>query len=156
MTKKLLGVLLGTFLCTASAQSGPVDHYTTADLSRDLAKLKTAAAATGSASETLEHYNNHFTMLAYRSTNGAAELHQQLADFFYVVHGSATLVTGGTIPDSTLASPGELRGKAVVGGASTSLGVGDVVHIPAGTPHQLLIAPGQEFLYFVVKVKEQD
>jgi hypothetical protein len=31
-----------------------------------------------------------------------------------------------------------------------------VVHIPAGTTHQLLIAPGHEFLYFVVKVKEHD
>jgi quercetin dioxygenase-like cupin family protein len=30
--------------------------------------------------------------------------------------------------------------------------VGDVVHIPANTPHQLLVK--KEFLYFVVKVDQ--
>ena len=156
MTRKLLGILLGVLMGAATAQAGPVDHYTSADLSRELDKLKAGAAATGSASETLERYPNHFTMLAYRSKNGGAELHEQFADIFYVVRGRATLVTGGTIPDSAQVSPGELRGKAVVGGTQTLLGVEDVVHISAGIPHQLLVAPSDEFLYFVVKVKEHD
>jgi uncharacterized RmlC-like cupin family protein len=32
------------------------------------------------------------------------------------------------------------------------LGVGDVVHIPVKVPHQLLVEPGKQFTYFVVKV----
>jgi hypothetical protein len=30
--------------------------------------------------------------------------------------------------------------------------VGDIVHIPAKTAHQLLVAPGKVFTYFVIKV----
>jgi uncharacterized RmlC-like cupin family protein len=29
---------------------------------------------------------------------------------------------------------------------------GDVVHIPAGVPHQFFVQPGKQVTYFVVKV----
>jgi len=29
---------------------------------------------------------------------------------------------------------------------------GDVIHIPAGTPHQFFIAPGSQITYFLVKI----
>jgi quercetin dioxygenase-like cupin family protein len=35
------------------------------------------------------------------------------------------------------------------------LSTGDIVHIPAGTPHQLLLDKGKPFTYFVVKVTGQ-
>jgi quercetin dioxygenase-like cupin family protein len=41
-----------------------------------------------------------------------------------------------------------------VGGTSHKLAAGDVVHIPANTPHQLLVEPGTQFTYFVVKVNQ--
>jgi len=156
MTGRLLGILLGVLMVAANAPAAPADHYTVGDLVRDLDKLKAQAAATGAAGETLQRYPNHFTMLSYRTKDGGAEIHQRFADVFYVVRGKATLVTGGAIPDSAEESPGEIRGKAVVGGERAALGAGDIVHIPAGTPHQLLIAPGEELLYFVIKVKERD
>jgi mannose-6-phosphate isomerase-like protein (cupin superfamily) len=130
------------------------DHYTTNDLSREMQKLKAEAASTGGASETLQRYASHYTMLAYRTKNGPAEIHRQFADMFYIVRGKATLVAGGTIPGAAEESPGELRGKAVEGGAQTPLGPGDVVNIPAGTPHQMLLAPCDEIFFFVTKVKE--
>jgi mannose-6-phosphate isomerase-like protein (cupin superfamily) len=143
-------------MAAAAAQAGMADHYTADGLTQEMEKLKAQAAATGSASETLQRYANHFTMLAYRTKNGSAEIHRQFADMFYIVRGRATLVTGGTLAGAKEESPGELRGTAVEGGALTALGPGDVVNIPAGTPHQLLVAAGDEFLYFVVKVKESD
>jgi mannose-6-phosphate isomerase-like protein (cupin superfamily) len=156
MSGKGAGIVMGAVLAAATVQAAPADHYTAAGLSSEMAKLKTQAATTGSASETLQRYVNHFTMLAYRSKDGPAEVHKQFADMFYIVKGKATLVTEGTIPDIKEESPGEWRGKAVTDGKRTTLGEGDVVNIPAGTPHQLLVAPGEELLYFVIKVKEPE
>ena len=156
MTGKTAGIVLGALMAVAAAQAAPADHYTAAQLVHKMAELKAQAAATGSASVKLQQYTNHFTMLAYRNKDGGAEIHTQFADVFYIVRGKAVLLTEGTIPDSHEESPGELRGTAVVDGTKTPLGPGDVVHIPAGTPHQLLVPKGKELLYFVIKVKEHD
>lgn len=156
MAGKATGIVLGALMAGAAAQAAPADHYTIADLTKAMARLKTEAAATGSASEKLQQYPNHFTMLAYRNKDGGGEVHQQFADVFYIVRGKATLVTEGTLAGAKKESPGELRGTGVEGGKKTALGPGDVVHIPAGTPHQLLVPKGHELLYFVIKVKEHD
>jgi quercetin dioxygenase-like cupin family protein len=50
---------------------------------------------------------------------------------------------------------GEIRGSSIAGGERHNLGVGDIVHIPAGTPHQLLVENGKPFTYFVIKVSAQ-
>ena len=151
--------LVATFVFAVfcvGAPASPVDHYGVADLATTADALKTKAAASGSASITLAQYPNHRTMLSYRNKDGGGELHVKEADIFYVVRGKAMLVTEGTLEGSHEESPGELRGTKVAGGTTTALREGDVVHIPAGTTHQLLVAPGDEFLYFVVKIKEHD
>ncbi len=113
-----------------------------------------AAQGEGSASETLEKYPHHYTMLAFRSRDGGGEVHQNYADLFYIVDGQATLVTGGELVDQKTSGPGELRGASVKGGTRQELKVGNVVHIPAGMPHQMLVAAGDTVTYFVVKVQE--
>jgi len=40
----------------------------------------------------------------------------------------------------------------VSGGTETEIKPGDIVVIPAGIPHQLLLPPGESFYYFVFKV----
>jgi len=40
-------------------------------------------------------------------------------------------------------------------GERRQVGEGDIIHIPANTPHQLLIENGKPFTYFVVKVTGQ-
>ena len=156
MTGKTTGALLGALIASAAAGAAPADHYTASDLTNAMDGLKAKAAATGSASDTLATYSRHHTMLAFRTKDGTAEVHSQYADVFYIVRGRATLLTEGTLEGHHEESPGEIRGTAVTGGKSTALGQGDVVHIPAGTPHQLLVAKGDELLYFVIKIKEQD
>lgn len=58
--------------------------------------------------------------------------------------------------DSRQTDNGEFRGTGLEGGSQTLLKKGDIVHIPAGVPHQLRIAPGNTFTYFVVKVTEPE
>jgi len=154
MTGKTTGIVLGAIIAGSSAGAAPADHYSPADLAKVGEALKAKAAATGGASEALAKYNNHHTMLAYRTKDGPAEIHAQFADIFFIVRGKATLFTEGTLEGWKEESPGEIRGLKITGGKTTVLGPGDVVHIPAGTPHQLQLAPGDELLYFVLKVQE--
>jgi mannose-6-phosphate isomerase-like protein (cupin superfamily) len=93
-------------------------------------------------------------MLAFRSQSGKAELHEKFADFYVVVDGKATLVSGGQMVHGATTAPGEVRGDSIEGGKETQLKKGDIVHIPANIPHQLMLSKGDTFKYFIVKVQE--
>jgi mannose-6-phosphate isomerase-like protein (cupin superfamily) len=90
------------------------------------------------------------TQVAVRIKSGRGELHQKADDVFFVISGTATLVSGGKIvnPKGDL----EVRGDSVQGGTRILLHKGDVVHIQHSVPHQLLIDPGKTFTYVVVKI----
>ncbi len=150
-----LAALLLSFGVTA--QTMTLDHWTPAQLLQRAEHLReNAAHGDGSASETLERYPRHYTMLAFRSRSGSGELHQNYADLFYILDGSAIVVTGGELVDPKTTAPGELRGASVKGGSRQEVKAGDIVHIPAGTPHQMLLPEGSTVTYFVVKVQEKE
>ena len=158
MRKVVSGILICLLTMSvmgAYAQTMKSDHWSTAELLERAKHLKELAArADGSASETLEKYPHHYTMLAYRQHSGGGEAHQDFADIFFILDGHATVVTGGSLVDAKTTAPGEMRGKSVDGGSRQELKAGDVVHIPAGMPHQTLVADGETVTYFVVKVEE--
>jgi len=85
-----------------------------------------------------------------RERPGLVELHTQETDVIYVVDGTATFVTGGTMVDGKLVSPGQLRGTSITGGDTHHLKKGDVIIVPNGTPHQFT-ETSNPFLYFIVK-----
>jgi len=131
------------------------DHWSKAQLLERAKHLQEQAAkGDGSASETLEKYPHHYTMLAFRQKSGGGELHKNFADMFVILDGHATVVTGGSIADQKTVGAGEIRGKSVEGGTRQDVKAGDVVHIPAGMPHQTLVADGDTVTYFVVKAEE--
>ena len=160
-TRSLFAAILAitAFLIASGVQAQTMqsDHWSPSQL-KDRAKhlRELAASGNGSASETLTTYPRHFTMLAFRSRSGAGELHEHFADIFTIVDGHATLVTGGHLTDPKATHPGEMAGTGVEGGSAQELQPGDIVHIPAGMPHQMQIAPGESVTYFVVKVEETD
>ena len=138
----------------AVAQEAKMDHWSRGELMERAKHLQELAAQTGSASETLVNYPHHYTMLAFRNRDGGGEVHQNFADVFFIVDGKAALVTGGEVIEPKSAGPGETRGASVKGGSRQELKAGDVVHIPAGMPHQMLLAQGDTVTYYVVKVEE--
>jgi glc operon protein GlcG len=87
------------------------------------------------------------------SLPGQAEIHTRDTDIIYVLQGSATLVTGGRAVDAKPAGPEELRGRAIEGGVTREITVGDVVVVPNGTPHWFKQVNGP-LLYYVVKVRQ--
>jgi mannose-6-phosphate isomerase-like protein (cupin superfamily) len=131
------------------------DHWSSAVLLERAAYLhKLAKQGDGSAGETLKEYPRHCAMLSFRSRDGEAEIHENFADVFYVLDGRATLVTGGTVAGARLTKPGETRGTSIEGGARQELRAGDVAHVPAGLPHQMLVAGEQTVTCLVMKVQE--
>ena len=66
--------------------------------------------------------------------------------------GSATFITGGSVPDAKVIEPNELRGAAIVRGDSRRIVTGDVIVVPAGVPHMFTDVQGP-LDYYVVKVR---
>ena len=118
--------------------------------------LAKARSGSGSAGITLANYNGHYTMLTARTKSGGGELHQHYADFLFVIAGEGTELTGGTLLSPKNLPDGEVRGTALEGATPHPLHKGDVIHIPAGTPHQAIEAPGQTITIYVVKVREPE
>jgi uncharacterized protein GlcG (DUF336 family) len=85
-----------------------------------------------------------------REGPGVAEVHDWETDVVYVLEGSATVVTGGTVVDPKVTEPGQVRGPVIQGGESRRIARGDVVVIPAGVPHWFKEVQGP-LTYFVVK-----
>jgi mannose-6-phosphate isomerase-like protein (cupin superfamily) len=56
--------------------------------------------------------------------------------------------------DAKTTAPNEMRGPSIKGGMEKPVAAGDIVTIPAKLPHQVKLAPGKEFTYFVVKVTQ--
>ena len=87
-----------------------------------------------------------------RDQAGQAEVHTRDTDIIYVISGSATFVTGGTVVDGKATAADEVRGASIRGGDARTLGPGDVVVVPNGTPHWFKTVTGS-LHYYVVKVQ---
>lgn len=97
-------------------------------------------------------FRDHLLEISHRDSSGQAELHKNKADVMVIQQGKATLLTGGEVIDPKDTEPNEVRGSAIKGGVKHEVGPGDVIEIPAGVPHQFLLAPGTQITYLVVKV----
>jgi mannose-6-phosphate isomerase-like protein (cupin superfamily) len=91
---------------------------------------------------------------SHRSGPGQVEVHEKETDVIYVVEGHATFVTGGTMVGGKTTKPGQMLGSGIQGGDTHKLTSGDVVVVPAGTPHWFKEVP-ESISYYVVKVLKQ-
>jgi uncharacterized RmlC-like cupin family protein len=138
------------------AQSGNtgVHVWTSADIAAKGKALAQKINAQKVASEVIATEGNRKFMVAHREGSGVAEWHEKEADVMFISAGSVTMVYGGTMVDGKTTEPGEMRGPSIRGGTEAKLGAGDVLHIPAKVPHQMILAPGAQVTYFVTKVVE--
>jgi mannose-6-phosphate isomerase-like protein (cupin superfamily) len=75
------------------------------------------------------------TVIANRGMQRGAEMHAMTNHVFIIVDGEAEFVTGGTMIEPKEISPGQTRAKGIEGGVTHHLSKGDVIAIPANTPH---------------------
>ena len=141
--------LVIVLLCLASAVSAqqppaaqptPTDrtrasHLTAADLAAALATLPADRPSASVRVFSLDPYNVNVERRLPRPQG--ASVHEAQAEFFHVVEGSATLLTGGTLVGETR-NGANLSGKAIEGGTAQKFGKGDFLLVPSGVPHQFI------------------
>jgi glc operon protein GlcG len=87
-----------------------------------------------------------------RDAEGQVEVHEKDADIIYMLGGTTTFVTGGSMVGGQPTAPDEIRGTGINGGETRRLTKGDVIVVPKGTPHWFKEVSGP-VLYYVVKVR---
>lgn len=139
----------------AAQTAGHAQVFSAKTVAAELATLTQEAKAKGSGGTTLYNYGSHAIELSVRTESGGSEIHAHFDDIFVVTRGHATLITGGTVLNGkTNSATGETEGSGIRGGHAQTIVKGDIVNIPAGTPHQLIIPHHSVYSAIVIKVHE--
>ena len=120
----------------ASPAGAPRTMVSAADVAALIAKAKVdrkdTQALLAQSMIRLDQYN---VSLEYRAAVANAAVHETEAELFYVVDGSATLVTGGKLKNESRTNAANLTGSGIDGGQSRHVAKGDFIMVPEGVPH---------------------
>jgi mannose-6-phosphate isomerase-like protein (cupin superfamily) len=98
--------------------------------------------------------NDHgLIVIAQRRGAGEVEVHEKTNHVFIIVEGEATFVTGGTLVGAKDTAPGQRRAPNVEGGEVHHLTKGDVITIPAKTPHWFKEVPTKTIAYYAINTE---
>jgi len=92
-------------------------------------------------------------MLANRRGAGEVEVHDKTNHIFIITEGEATFVTGGTMVNPRQTGPGQTRAASVEGGTTYHLSKGDVITVPAKTPHWFKEVTTQTIAYYAINLE---
>ena len=92
-------------------------------------------------------------ILANRRGAGEVEVHDRTNHIFIIVEGEATFVTGGTLVGAKNTAPGQIRATSLNGGQTHQLKKGDVITIPAKTPHWWKEVPTKTIAYYAINTE---
>lgn len=147
--------LFGLFPLMGADPTGAM-QWTAGQFDAKAKVLATKLDPTGSGMEQLLKENSYNIVLVHREgKNGQSEIHEHLADFIIMRSGQCAVLVGGQAINSKPTAPGELRGDKVEGGTRYAMNAGDMLYIPANTPHQFLIDKGKAIDAIVIKVEPQ-
>lgn len=111
----------------AAPPESPALHKSDAELA---AALKEAAgrAAGGAQTAAVSNTDQYRINIVRRTQGGNPLTHAGNTELHHIIDGSATVVTGGTVVRTS-------NGATVEGGVSRRVAKGDVILVPADTPH---------------------
>jgi mannose-6-phosphate isomerase-like protein (cupin superfamily) len=134
-----IGLILTLLTAAAMAQQPAAPAMKTYTSSADITALiaKAKSERKGDAPTTTENilrlapYN---ASLEFRAAVGPAAIHEKEAEFFYVIDGLATMVTGGKLTEEKR-NGDNLTGTGIEGGTPRSVAKGDFIVVPENTAH---------------------
>jgi mannose-6-phosphate isomerase-like protein (cupin superfamily) len=94
-------------------------------------------------------------VLAQRREAGPAEFHDRTNHVFIMVEGEATMVVGGTMVEPKRTAPSQMRAPSIEGGTTYHLSKGDVITIPAKTPHWFKEISTKTVAYYAVNIESE-
>jgi len=94
-------------------------------------------------------------VLANRRTSGEVEYHDHTNHVFVIVEGEATLVVGGTMVQAKRTASDQMRAPSAEGGTTYHLSKGDVITIPAKTPHWFKEVSTKTIAYYAVNIESE-
>jgi mannose-6-phosphate isomerase-like protein (cupin superfamily) len=80
--------------------------------------------------------------LEYRPGSGAAALHEKDAELMVVLDGTGNIITGGKMVDEKRVNAANLTAPSIADGTTRAVVKGDMILIPANTPHQVIATGG--------------
>ena len=92
-------------------------------------------------------------ILANRRGAGEVEVHDKTNHIFIIVEGEATFITGGTLVGAKNTAPGQIRAASLNGGQTHQLKKGDVITVPAKTPHWWKDVSTKTIAYYAINTE---
>ena len=127
--------VLGLSMLAQNAGVAPASYLSAADIAKGLSTAVAADAAAGAAVTISPG-------IAVRRRSGGGEpqyaiIHPFSTEIYYIIEGTASLVTGGALdlPLAPSPDPDVVRSKGLKGGVTRTVSKGDVLVVPPGTPH---------------------
>ena len=142
----LLASTCGVAVSNADDTAPKVQYFTAAQLAS-----QAAHPVDGVAAKQFMNVPGGNVFIVRRDKNGDAEVHMALNDIFIVKSGHAKITVGGQITGNRETAPTEWRGGEITGGTDYPLAPGDVLFIPAGMPHKVLVSAKASITYVTVK-----
>ena len=91
-------------------------------------------------------------MLEYRPATAPAALHEKDAELMVVLEGAGNIVTGGKIVNEERVNAANTRGPSIDGGNTQAVVKGDMLIVPANTPHQVIPTGGAPIVLMTLHV----
>jgi mannose-6-phosphate isomerase-like protein (cupin superfamily) len=149
----LVSGLAGFLLSVCGARLGVADETTPKIQFFSAAQLAAQVAhpAKGIAANQFLNGPGSHVFIIRRDKTGETEIHMAFNDIYVVESGHAKITVGGQVTGNRETLPTEWLGGDISGGKDYSLARGDVLFIPAGVPHQVLVSPKGSITYVTVK-----
>lgn len=128
--KTTVAALLGLLAAAQAPSPAPALYFSEAAL---MATLKDAANAAPAMHTAPVKLADHYRINVVRRTSAQGAIaHPDGTEVHHIIEGTATFVSGGTMVRATGAAAGS---ATIEGGESRRVAKGDVILVPAGTPH---------------------
>jgi mannose-6-phosphate isomerase-like protein (cupin superfamily) len=130
-----LTLLTGAALAQQPAAQATKTYTSATDITALIAKAKSERKDNApTVTENILRVAPYNASLEYRASVGPAAVHEKEAEFFYVIDGSATMVTGGKLVEEKR-NGDNLTGTGIEGGTPRSVAKGDFIVVPENTAH---------------------